>query len=80
MRRSVKVLFWAAIILFCWDWFSHVGSGGMTTGQYLHKLDMDFQRSITSGTNKIFHTLNTEGPFWARAGFQTPSEKIMNRL
>lgn len=56
MKDLIKLIFWAAVAFFCWGWFSNVGSGRMTTSQYFHKIDMDFDKMIISGTENILKT------------------------
>ena len=56
MKELIKLIFWVAIIFFCWGWVSNVAKGRMTTSQYIHKIDRDFQQAIIDGTNKMLKT------------------------
>lgn len=52
-RKFMRFLFLVLVVLFCWGWVAHVALGGMTTGQYIQKLRMDFQQGIKNGSEKI---------------------------
>lgn len=54
LRKLTKIILVAAVVLFCWGWVSCVAVGGMTTGQYLHKIRMDLQHGVKTVSDKIF--------------------------
>jgi len=61
MGRLLKLFFWIALGFFCWGWISNVALGKMTTSQYLHMLDAQFQQWVISGTEKILQSESVAG-------------------
>ncbi|MBU9888398.1 MAG: hypothetical protein KTQ49_00830 [Candidatus Omnitrophica bacterium] len=56
LRGLVRGVFFILIILFCWGWIVHVGSGKMTTPQYLRKLAVEGTGRVTAGGSMLRET------------------------
>jgi hypothetical protein len=72
LNKLSKFLILAVAALFCWGWVSHVVLGRMTTGQYIRKLSMDFQQSLSDRSKKIREArdrITQNFKTWGQPGF-----------
>ncbi len=62
MIKLIKLIVLIAVALFCWGWISNVLLGGMTTEQYILKLNRGLDQWVTSTSERVLQT-----PYVSRA-------------